>query len=556
MVKKLFLALATSLFSLYAAPVDIHVEVDSDTASAGQPISGRIIIRHSDKDPVDESSFTHENQRLPVQLVSQGTQSSVSIVNGRKQESHQTISCYWFEVPGHEEGSHKLSSITVKVGDQICKSDTVPYHIYEASTHNSFQLRGGVDGPTEVFPGQRIRVYYRLFLGTPVEETRIHLPLLNPEGFRKLGDVKVQQYRRGNSHVVEYSQELEAKVAGDYQVEESFIEGLAYQEDFFSRRIYKKPKLKAACPPIQLKVQSFPTEEKPASFEGAIGAFTLNAELISSNEVCVGDKVEVELTFKGEGIETLKMPNFSKQKELSQHFRFSDLPPSGKQEGYQKKYVLELRPLNASIDQVPALEFSFFNPKTKKYETLKTKPIALNIKPLERPVSEKVTHAKKEEVLLQDIFVEKEPALINISKVYPLSGAQEPAKNLKINPTILFLLIGLLGLQWIIKKQLETKKGSKNTSYSILKESFKYSKELQKYHLLLEKALQMRLIEKGLLDEFKPTEDLEDKGINREVKNFLNQVQHELFSGQEQFNFKKSQKMARKIYRAIEGGAQ
>ncbi len=543
---------------LSATAVNIQVEIDSELASENQPITGKIVVVHAEEDQIDESTFHCQNSELAVQLLSEGRQSSITIVNGRRAESHQTISCFYFEIPGQERGKHRLSPVSVKVGTATYKSSPTLYQIYDTEAHSDFNLYREVEAPMILYPGQRLTIYYRLSLRTPIERTRDHLPLLNPEGFKKIGETKERLYRKGNTVICEFSQELEAQIAGNFEVEESFIEGLAYREDFFSRRVYKKPKLRAKAAPITLKVAPFPAENRPSSFEGTIGDFQMKVELLSDSDVCIGDKVELRIAFSGKGMENLKLPQFSKQKNLRANFRFNDLPATGQMIGGQKVFYFDLRPMKEFIQEVPSLEFSFFNPHTREYTTLKSGAIPLNIAPLQvSAIPQKIEkeipvpfaiELSKEKTTPQ--VIAKGPSLIDISGVFPIKEKDlQTAQNTSFKTGLVVLLLGLLGLQLLLKKVLFRKRSK--TSQTLLKEAFKYSRELQKYHLLLEKAFQIRLKEKGYIKGDCSVDQLQVHGIVGEVKHFLIDIQHALFSGEQDFDFKKNQKAAENLFKRI-----
>jgi hypothetical protein len=111
----------------------------------------------------------------------------------------------------------------------------------------------------------------------------------------------------------------------------------------------------------------------------------------------------------------------------------------------------------------------------------------------------------------------------------------------------LFLsLLGLFALQVFIKGKLAKRKKGARSSLYLLKEAFKYSKEPQKYHDLLEKALRMRLKEKQGVKK-----DSFEKPLSKEVDSFLEALQEELFSGKNRFEFKTNRKMARVLFKKI-----
>ncbi|MCH9633962.1 MAG: hypothetical protein S4CHLAM7_06960 [Chlamydiae bacterium] len=559
MVNKLRFIFLFLFIPFFLNGVDLKVEIDSDLASEEQPITGKIIVVHSDKESVDEDSFVCDQDKLKVQLISEGKQTAVSIVNGRRSESHKVISCYCFETPGKKQGTYKLPPISVKVGSKMYQSSSTAYQVYGTEMRAGFHLDREIQGPKVLYPGQRLKACYRLSLQSLIEPTQDYLPLLCPEGFSKVGERKVRQYRRGSSIVYEFSQELEAKSPGSYEIEGSFIEGLAYQEDFFSRRVYKKPKLRATAEPLTITVASFPIENCPNSFNGAIGNFHMKVEIVSDQEVCVGDKLELKIAFSGEEIDSLKLPVFSKQKQIKENFRLSDLPPAGKKEGGQKIFKFDLRPMKEGIEEIPPLEFSFFDPDTEEYKIIKSESIPIHVIGLPSASHESIEISDPIVPLAEafppeparEIIEDKKPALIDIAGVFPLSSieSQDARSRFSMRPQFfIFLLVGLV-IQLLAKRFIVKK--VRHPSLLILQEAFKYKDQLQKYHLLLEKAFQMRLKERGLATTDRSLDQLPSHGVIREIQLFLTQIQDQLFSGQKTFDFEKSQKAAEALFKQI-----
>lgn len=155
--------------------------------------------------------------------------------------------------------------------------------------------------------------------------------------------------------------------------DDSFFSG----GSFFARR--ENRTLKPA--PIQLTVKPFPEAGKPQSFEGAVGNFKMTSSL-NKKEVKQNEPLTMTIVIEGEGnIETLNKPALPKLKSfkvyeadtatnLFENVNFI----SGK-----KTFEVVFIPKEAGAQTIPAMEFSFFNPKSVSYQTLKTNPVEIQV---------------------------------------------------------------------------------------------------------------------------------------------------------------------------------
>ena len=129
--------------------------------------------------------------------------------------------------------------------------------------------------------------------------------------------------------------------------------------------------------PIPLTVQPLPNIGKPKNFSGAIGNFTISAQ-VDRKKLKVKNALTLSLKIKGNGkLNNLTPPNIS-----SLHgFRVN--PPTqvngDTEDNFQFNYIVV--PIKAGRLQIPAIAFSFFNPITKTYQITKTQPIPITVLP-------------------------------------------------------------------------------------------------------------------------------------------------------------------------------
>lgn len=122
-------------------------------------------------------------------------------------------------------------------------------------------------------------------------------------------------------------------------------------------------------------------EPKPASFTGAVGNFTISSKL-NTNKFKTYEAANYNVTIKGTGnLKYITAPhiNFPSQFEVYDPQTTPHVnPANGNMTGSidcQYTFV----PQYIGKFTIPPTQFSFFNPDTKKYETISTNPYTLNI---------------------------------------------------------------------------------------------------------------------------------------------------------------------------------
>lgn len=148
---------------------------------------------------------------------------------------------------------------------------------------------------------------------------------------------------------------------------------------FFSR-MQRSYNLDYEIPVATFDAKPLP-EGAPESFDGAIGDFELIASLDISNELKAGEPIVVQLEVSGRGnLDILKAPALQGSEASWKIYPASRNEQQGDRRSNQGAIVFSqiLRPL-VSTKEIPPFEFTFFNPGTSKYETLRSNPIPLNL---------------------------------------------------------------------------------------------------------------------------------------------------------------------------------
>lgn len=149
-------------------------------------------------------------------------------------------------------------------------------------------------------------------------------------------------------------------------------------DQFFGRVENVEANLKSE--PIKIKVLPHP-EPKPASFSGAVGQFEMTTDL-SSNKVKANEAINLKIKVSGKGnlplIENFTI-DFPKDFEtydpkIADNYKTSPNGVAG-----AKEYDYLLIPRHAGTFTIDPVEFSYFDPNTKAYKTIKSEPFTIEV---------------------------------------------------------------------------------------------------------------------------------------------------------------------------------
>lgn len=160
--------------------------------------------------------------------------------------------------------------------------------------------------------------------------------------------------------------------------------------------------------PVTINVKPLPDEGKPAGFKGAVGDFKIDWAL-AKNTFSTDETGSLAIQISGEGnLQLITAPDVSWpagvdafQPKLTDNLVNTTVPVSGNKV-FQYSFAIQ----KEGNYTLPSQEFSFFDPKTAAYKTVKTEPISFTVTkgtgvhaPVVLPVE------KKEEVsFLNSIF--------------------------------------------------------------------------------------------------------------------------------------------------------
>ncbi|MBF0402583.1 BatD family protein [Candidatus Magnetominusculus xianensis] len=151
----------------------------------------------------------------------------------------------------------------------------------------------------------------------------------------------------------------------------------AFDDDFFNNFFdsARAEAIELKSETTAIKVMPLPDEGKPKGFKGAIGSFELSAAAEPA-EVKTGDPVTLKMTVTGKGnFNTVTVPD---KDDTTASLKYYD--PQIKQDKHiSKTFEQAVIPLSNSVQAIPEIVFSFFDPDKKSYQTVKKGPFPVTV---------------------------------------------------------------------------------------------------------------------------------------------------------------------------------
>jgi hypothetical protein len=170
-----------------------------------------------------------------------------------------------------------------------------------------------------------------------------------------------------------------------------YPERLARSRDMFDRMTGRDLQVAQAKPlvggvqPTQIEVMPLPSEGKPATFAGAVGRFDFVVSASPTN-VSVGDPITLAMTVidqtpgGGSRLEVLRPPSLDNVPDLAAGFQWPSEALAGTVSGNRKTFMQSIRARDASVAQIPAIPFSYFDPIDERYVVVESRPIPLSVR--------------------------------------------------------------------------------------------------------------------------------------------------------------------------------
>lgn len=218
-------------------------------------------------------------------------------------------------------------------------------------------------------------------------------------------------------------------------------------------QILKKRQIEAEAGVDATQVIPIPQQGRPDEFQGAVGKYEI-ATTTDSTITHAGDPITLQIAIRGNGpLELVQAPPLG---ILDEDFRVDQQPLAGFVQDGAKYFTTTVRPRDTSVTAIPRIKMSFFDPETETFETVQSKPIAIEVRESETlqinsivsgtPTDEQTTPSETKPVPISSGFSPRRMLFANRSGVTVLGnqsvGSLVPAAiALMLLPPFCFLVV-------------------------------------------------------------------------------------------------------------------
>ena len=308
------------------------------------------------------------------------------------------------------------------------------------------------------------------------------------------------------------------------------------RRDLFGRRILRQGQKTITAGRRILNVKPLPLEGQPESFSGAVGEFDFDV-ILSKDELKASESFQAKIKVDGKGnLNLFKLPeiNVPNTLEVYEPERSEKIKTTltGTQGSIEENYTIV--PQYQGKYPIPQIQFSFFNPKMKTYETLSSQELIVDV--YEGPTSGIPSSNKT-------VGVSKTPLVISDSafRFIQLDTKLNPIKTdsfwlsfrfwLLFSSAFIFLILGYLINRFIIQKSEDSISTKQRLAKKLAKKYLSSAKKAfgnqVQFYEALERALHNYLkaklkIETSELSKAKIESLLKDKKVESDVaKKFI-----------------------------------
>lgn len=460
---------------MFGQKADILIEVSQTEVSVGQNIS--ISITTSLNGNI-EFQFPNHFQKGYAQMEGM----SQEYINGKSKTVYYKNQNGYFT----EKGKYAIGPATIKSNGKIYRSNKVKVVVKESNKSipkkNDFNRNlktiktfyGEINvSKDEIYEGESIHLNAKVY--SKYAFSKYGYTPYSVDGKHDVHEIQntnplalVEEQIGGESY---YVLELDNRVffpvkPGSYRVE-------PFGVDIVDRRIYRVNADKK-----NIDVKPLPTKNRPVSFKGLVGDFTFEAE-ISNNEAALNEVITLQLTITGEGnLHHAIAPELSLPAEVE---LYAD-PVETK--GYELgtngftgalNYTYPLKVVKKSRTELPEIDFSYFNPKKKKYITHTSKRFLIN------------EHTDSTDIELIQLTSDQDQSSLKIKgeNTRPLNGSKKSSNGNRkwiLNTLLVLIVIGGFLTLWLFIRS-RANKNEKVQSIPTSKEIEAILKEIDQYNI-------------------------------------------------------------------------
>ncbi len=396
-----------------AVAQSVKLQTQVSEIYAGMPFQLSVVVEDFNEKPQPEiAPFEIPNATVQFIGVSPRISSMTTMINGRITSKKEVTYVFNYQVTPKTEGQYTIPVIVATQGTQTASS-AQPVAFTATSVQTTKDMRIELQVPDRKFwVGETFEATLAWYLRKDVAKQEFSIPMLEmPDTF----DVaEPEEARRGWSIPLTVGSR---QLAFPYTRDTVMINGLEYTRFLISMKLTPLKSGVIQLPPSQVlaelesgrtqdmwgfgranyqlfkaediartcTVQELPQASRPNTFANAMGSdFTISVNA-DRTIVKAGDPIILTIDISSpSSLDGLILPSLVAAGLNEQLFGVSTEDPIGENiEGAEKRYIkrftVPVRIKSERVTEIPPLAFSYFNPKTEEFTTVRSQPIALSV---------------------------------------------------------------------------------------------------------------------------------------------------------------------------------
>ena len=469
MTQHLISRLLLCLIFLVSVNIQSQISFDAKVSKKRLGLNERLrvdFVMNENGDDFTPPPFTN------FQIVS-GPQQSVSRswVNGVRSFSKT----YTYFLTPKRKGKVTLGQAVIVIKGEVYKTLPIPLEVTSAVekpndpnnidyiTDENIRLVAEISN-TQPYLNEGITVLYKLYFRNPISISDVQ-ELESPSygdfwsHLIKIGQVRVNT--RGEYKGEPFNEVVWRKVVlypqktGKLDIEPLSLNlSLSVpsdRRDLFGRRILTQGQKTISAGRRVINVKSLPEKNQPTDYTGAVGSFDFDV-IIDKNALKASESFQAKIKVKGKGnLKLFNLPSINVPNTLEvyepEHSENVKISLSGMEGIIEDTYTIV--PKYQGKYPIPPVQFSYFDPKTSNYKTLRSQDLLVDV--FEGPLAGNNTNQEKVET--KQIISTKENSFRFIQLETQLSPIKINKFWLSLNFFILLVLpIALLLIAILIKR--------------------------------------------------------------------------------------------------------
>lgn len=395
-----------------AADIEITAQLSNNRFSVEEAAQLTVTVTGTRKATID----IPEVEGLIIH--SRGSQRSMQSVNGKTSFSFSSI----YMIQSLSAGKYTIPPITASVKAETYTTEPISLEVSQSSAQqsqssnqrtltsqqvesekNELAFVRFIPKKTEGYVGEVIPIQIKTYF--QIQARDITLPVLKGEGFilppLSQNPLQTQESVNGTPYMVyTWDSTLSGVKEGSFPSSVSLNATLLLRrarsndpfsnldpfgrslfDDFFSNNIQGRP-VTLQSDTVTFNIKPLPTAQQPESFSGAIGQFSIQAKA-TPQSVEPGEPVTLQLEITGQGnFDRVQCPTFPDQQNFKIYQPTSEQGKNSLSKTFERAIVVK----NPDITEIPAHNFTYFDPEREQYVTIKSNPLPLNVKASYQPV--------------------------------------------------------------------------------------------------------------------------------------------------------------------------